>query len=85
MNPFYKREIHVPSDFEDTRLQIDHHMLQESSEKREVVLEPFSDDDLSLGSYIEDSAEEEKFVLDHMDVHIFSFDNMATSNVDVKE
>ena len=33
LNLFSEREIHVPSNFEDARLQIDHHKLQEISEK----------------------------------------------------
>ena len=50
MNPFSEREMHVHSDSKDARLQIEHHKLQESGEKEEVVLETFSDDDLTLGS-----------------------------------
>jgi hypothetical protein len=77
MHPYFQGVMHIASDFEDVRLQFDHHKLQESSEKEEVVLEPLAHDDLPPGSENEESVEEEQFVPDPMDVHIFSIDNMV--------
>lgn len=59
--------------------------MQESSEKEEVVLEKFSDDDLAPYLEIEESTKEVDFVLGPMDVHIFTYDNMATSNTYFQE
>jgi hypothetical protein len=77
MNPYFQSVMHIASDFEDVRLQFDHRKLQESTEKEEVVLEPLAHDDIPPSLENEEFVEEEQFVLDPMDVHIFSIDNMA--------
>ena len=58
---------------------------EESNDKGEVVLEPHAHDDLPLGKENEEAFEEEKIVSDPMDVHIFSIDDMVSSNVDFQE
>ena len=85
LNLFFEKEINIHIDIEDTMLQIDHHRLQERSEKENYVLELFPNDDFPPSSENEDFAEEEEFFMNLMDVHNFSFDNTTTSNAYFQE
>lgn len=58
---------------------------EESSEKEEVVLESLAHDDLPPSSENEEFVEEEQFIPDPMDVHIFAIDNITASNTDFQE
>ena len=44
MNHFSQGDMYVPSYFEDVRLQIHHHKLQESNEKEMVFIDPFENE-----------------------------------------
>jgi len=83
VNSFYKRDMHVASYFESSRLQIDHPKLKERSEKEEVVLERLAEENLLSNS--EEFVEEMEFVPDPMDVENYVIEKVSASNANFQE
>jgi len=83
INSFSKRDMDVPLDFEDSRLQIDHPKLQECSEKEDDVLEPLAEGNILSNS--EESFEEEEFVPYPVDVDTYVAEKVASSNAIFQE